>query len=285
MSSLLLTKIVAVTVLLVGSISAKDVAPDEQNGWKRVDKNIPLPGVWGRTISEGLTHDDVHWYLNSKKVLYKATKNNLEKVAENKHAIPSELADQKYGHIGDIDCFDGVLYGGIEISKSEPGVIASWNASDLTLLQFQVTGQNGMPWVAADGAAGLLYSTHWSDTGRINVFDMATFEQRDDLTIFPLSSAADDQFPPEIQGAAFYDKDPGFLYLAVNGAESVHKVNVATGELHFVLSDEQYKTHEAEMEVRVYLYLHQFLGLLLGLLLGWSAPVSVHVYVCVSHRH
>lgn len=105
-----------------------------------------------------------------------------------------------------------------------------------------------MPWVAADGAAGLLYSTHWSDTGRINVFDMATFAQRDDLTIFPLSSAADDQFPPEIQGAAFYDKDPGFLYLAVNGAESVYKVNVATGELHFVLSDEQYKTHEAEME-------------------------------------
>jgi len=181
-------------------------------------------------------------------VLYKATVNELEKVVENKHAIPQELADQKYGHIGGIDYYDGVLYGGIEISKSEPGVIAAWNATDLSLLRWEVTAQNGMPWVAADGVAGLLYSTHWSDTGRINVFDMTTFQQRDDLTIRPASEAPADQFPPEIQGAAFYERDPGFLFLAANGAESVYKVDIASGALSFVLSDKQYRSHEAEME-------------------------------------
>jgi hypothetical protein len=233
--------------VLIRNVEAKKKDPVIQNNWERVEKNIALPGIWGRLISEGLTHDDTHWFLNSKKVLYKASK-TMEKEIENKHAIPEELSKEGYGHIGDIDYYDGIIYGGIEISKSAPGVIASWNSTDLSLIKYQVQEQNGMPWVACDGNTRLLYSTHWSDTSRINVYDMDTFEHKVDLTVFPVSDADEDQFPEEIQGAAFWDQDPGFIYLAVNGKESIYRVNVSTGAVTFVLSDKQYKSHEAEME-------------------------------------
>jgi len=59
-SQLLSVLVVTLMVCSVGLAFAKDVAPTEQNGWERAEKNMPLPGVWGRLVSEGLTHDDTH---------------------------------------------------------------------------------------------------------------------------------------------------------------------------------------------------------------------------------
>lgn len=229
--------------------------PPIQNGWERLEKNIGLPEIWGRLVSEGLTHDDTHWYVNSKTTIFKAEK-DMKKVMENKNAIPKELKDQGFKHIGDIDLniADGLIFGGIEQGAHTPGIIASWNATDLSLIKYKLTEQDGMPWVAADSNKRLLYSTAWSDVTRINVFDMDTFEQRNDLTIYPTKTTNSDgtidnnKFPSEIQGAAFYNKDPNQLYISINGKESIYKINIMTGECQFILSDEQYKHHEAEME-------------------------------------
>jgi hypothetical protein len=50
-------------------------------------------------------------------------------------------------------------------------------------------------------------------------------------------------------GGAFNPLDPGFLYLSVNGNCSVYKVDVHSGDVSFVLSDDYEKRpHEYEME-------------------------------------
>jgi hypothetical protein len=50
-------------------------------------------------------------------------------------------------------------------------------------------------------------------------------------------------------GGAFNPLDPGFLYLAVNGNCSVYKIDVSTGDVSFVLSDDyEHRPHEYEME-------------------------------------
>lgn len=49
----------------------------------------------------------------------------------------------------------------------------------------------------------------------------------------------------EIQGAAFYEGD---MYVSVNGNVSVYKINVTTGAVEFVLSDEYIEKHSYEME-------------------------------------
>ena len=231
-------------------LERKPVSPLVQNGWKRVSKHIALPDIWGRLVSEGITHDKENWFLNSKHVIYKATRDPVKLLMKNENAIPKELREQKFDHIGDIDCVaaDGVIYGGFEQGANTPGILASWNSTDLSLIQYKHITQNGAPWVAADPTTRLLYSTAWNDQTRINVFDMDTLQQRDDLTIVPISSDPAALFPKEIQGAAFNPADPGFLYISINGAESVYKIDVKTGACTFVLSDKVYKHHDAEME-------------------------------------
>ena len=73
----------------------------------------------------------------------------------------------RYNHIGDID-YDrgtvalpgatavrhhaisnttvGLIYGGMETSGDDNGVIGVWNATDLTLVKYVFTTQNGFPW-------------------------------------------------------------------------------------------------------------------------------------------
>jgi len=232
------------------SSAKKPVAPAVQNGWKRVEKHIALPEVWGRMVNEGITHDDENWIFSNKHILYKATKSPIKQLMKNENAIPQELKDLKFDHIGDIDCVaaDGVIYGGFEQGSGTPGILAAWNSTDLTVIRYKDIAQNGAPWVAADPMTRLLYSTSWNDQNRINVYDMDTFEQRLDLTVVPASSDPAALFPREIQGGTFNPADPGFLYISINSAESVFKIDVKTGVCTFVLSDKVYKHHEAEME-------------------------------------
>jgi len=233
-----------------GSAKKSPVSPLLQNGWKRVEKHIALPDVWGRMVNEGITHDDENWIFSNKHILYKASKNPIKQIMKNENAIPQELKDLKFDHIGDIDCVvaDDIIYGGFEQGSGTPGILAAWNATDLSVIRYKYITQNGAPWVAADSSTRLLYSTAWNDQNRINVFDMDTFEQRIDLTIVPVSADPSALFPREIQGATFNPADPGFLYISINAAESVYKIDVKTGVCTFVLSDKVYKHHEAEME-------------------------------------
>jgi hypothetical protein len=44
----------------------------------------------------------------------------------------------------------GLIYGGMETSGDNNGVIGVWNATDLTLVKYVFTTQNGFPWLACN---------------------------------------------------------------------------------------------------------------------------------------
>ena len=81
--------------------------------WEQVKREIRLPGEL-RVVNEGITHDDKNWYMSNQHILYKTTVDPIEIVLANYHAIPDELIELKYNHIGDLDLLDGILYAGLE---------------------------------------------------------------------------------------------------------------------------------------------------------------------------
>lgn len=72
--------------------------------------------------------------------------------------------------------FKGIIYGGFESSTESIGILARWNATDLTLIGYTEITQNGMPWVAIDPSTRLLYSAVWNDYLSLQVYNVDTFE-------------------------------------------------------------------------------------------------------------
>jgi hypothetical protein len=206
------------------------------SAWTRTRKDVRLPGEL-RVVNEGLSHDDNYWFMSNQHMLYKTEIDPTTIVVSNHHAIPVELGKQRYNHIGDIDVFEGVIYGGMESNDVYEGILGAWNATDLSLIRYQVTPQHKMPWVAVDPSTRLIYSAVWNDCCSLQIYNLDTFAFVGDLK--PVNG-----LPREIQGAAFYE---GNLYLSVNGNCSVYQLNMQTNETSFVLSDE-YDHHEMEME-------------------------------------
>jgi len=214
--------------LLLGSASCWTKVRDER-----------LPGEL-RVVNEGLAHDDTHWILSNKHFLYRATVGPITIEQKNYDAVPEDMRAIGCDHIGDIDVLNGIIYGGIEGCGDGKGVLAAWNASDLQIIRHSTTLMKGMPWVAIDPDTTEVYSAVWNDCCSLQVYDLTTFEFKRVVTVGNDTV----HLPGEIQGGAFYE---GELYLAVNGDDAIWKVNIATGELSFVLSD-LYDHHEYEME-------------------------------------
>jgi hypothetical protein len=146
-----------------------------------------------------------------------------------------------------ISVLDGIIYGGLESSNEPQGILAAWNASDLSFLRYQETTQKGMPWVAIDPKTRLLYSAVWNDCRALQMYNLDTFD-----FVGTLKTSNPEGLPREIQGGAFYQND---LYLAVNGNCSIYKMDIQTGAIEFVLSDSLGRHHDYEMEGRRYLLL------------------------------
>lgn len=155
----------------------------------------------------------------------------------NYHAIPEELIHASYNHIGDIDVYDGIIYGGIE-AKNGNAALAKWHSSNLTLISYTITEQKGLPWVAVDPSSELLYSALWNDCCQLQIYDMHSFKHVSSLTI-PTG------MPNEVQGGAFYN---GLLYLSSNTNVSVWSIDIQTSEKSFILSDDYIDSHIYEME-------------------------------------
>lgn len=187
-----------------------------------------MPGEL-RFANEGLSHDDHYWYLTNKHFIYKSSASPMKVVQSNYKAIPVELTDMGYFHIGDIEVLDGVLYGGIE--GGDRGVLAKWNTSTLELISYVfIDEQGGVPWVTVNPADRLLYTSTWSNTEVVNVFDIETFAFVRSITI-----ANPDVYPREIQGASFYN---GYMYVATNIKDAVFRLDITTGVAEFVLQDD-----------------------------------------------
>ena len=243
----------------VDQLEGKNIKEDPAGvTWQLTTSSIGMPGLL-RESNEGLTHDkDGFIYLNSKGTLFKCalqSNNELKIVAKNTQLIPRELQEKGYNHVGDIDEADGIIYIGIEYSTTSPGVLASVNSTTLEVMNWTITDQGGAPWVAVDG--DYIYSSHWSDTTKLNLWNRNDFSFQ--KSIYAKEGV---ELPKEIQGAAFYDADPGFIYLAVDGP-AVYRFDATSGSTcEFVLKD-AYDHHPYEMEGITFMDLeHRGLGTL-----------------------
>lgn len=222
----------AVAVFLLCNVAAEDA-------WT-LTAPLKMPGEL-RVANEGLTNDGTHMYLNSKDLIFKCEIDSAGKqlkVVKQEKLIPDRLRSEGYNHVGDIDYNNGVIYAGLEWSSTSPGILASYDATSLQMLNYTVTEQQGMPWVAVSVDGTKLYSTHWNEKTFINVYSSSDFS-------FLSTIKAD--LPGEVQGAAFWEKEPRFLYTLSNGPY-VHRVDTDTGDVEFVLKDDEYKHHVYEAE-------------------------------------
>ena len=180
--------------------------------------------------------DASHWIISNQHFLYSTSVQPLRIETVNHHAIPDYLTTRGYNHIGDIDCFEDIIYGGIEGGDSS-GYLAKWNATDLTFLSATETELHGVPWVAVDYDQREIYAANWNDCCEFSIYSIDDFPFLRTLTV--------SNMPAEIQGSAFYQGD---LYVSSNINVSVHKIDVTTGETTFVLSDDYIEKHLYEME-------------------------------------
>ena len=95
-----------------------------------------------------------------------------------------------------------------------------------------------------DPSTRSLYANVWNQEDGIQIYDMDSFALKGKL-----SPAAGQTIPREVQGGAINPLDPGFLYLSVNANCSVYKIDLKSGDVSFVLSDDyENRPHEYEME-------------------------------------
>ena len=229
-----------VCLLLMSPFSRAEQQKDYDSSWSKVHKDIRLP-LELRIINEGLAHDESHWFLSNKHVLYKSTAvvDPISIEISNNDAIPEDYRVEGYDHIGDIDVMisSNEVVGGME--GGPEGLLAKWNATDLSLLTTAPTGMNGVPWVAIDYNNRNIYTADWNECCTLNIFNVDTLAF---VNTYNMPEGA--ELPKEIQGGAFFQDD---LYLATNSGDTVYKLELQNGAITPVVSD-GYKHHDYEME-------------------------------------
>ena len=164
-------------------------------GWTR----LPSYQTWTLATAlergQGVSTDGTYYYFSGTYSLDKATVNGINDVTTNAAAIPSQLASQ-YGsnHIGDTDYYGGYVIAPIEDgSNYQHPLLALFNASNLSY-----TGRyaqlplnlmpGGVPWVAVDAAAGLVYTAPWNQSAADGSNHLVVYSL-DDLLTLPSGSA------------------------------------------------------------------------------------------------
>jgi len=167
------------------------------------------------------------------------------------------------GHIGDVDLWNGKVYAPIEdenVSPSQNAFIALFNAADLSY-----TGEkhqlpldksvDGVPWVAVDGARGLIYTSEWDPVPVLHVWDLATFAfVKDVALIWPKDGNGNTVTLKRIQGAKLKS---GMLYAHADTKETanpqlntktkrVWKIDPVTGYVAQLLTYDMPNRSEAE---------------------------------------
>jgi len=178
--------------------------------------------------SQGLTTDNKgNWWFSSRSSLLRTTSKTGSEHVFKLFPLPKELVALKDNHIGDIDYADGKIYAPVEDgSKYLHPYIVVYDAHKLTVDHFVSVPHDlqpdGVPWVAVDAANQRVYSSQYSNTTKINVYDMATLK--------PLGQIAMSRMINSIQGGKVLN---GSLYMTADSEDgkshSIYKMNLTTG--------------------------------------------------------
>ncbi|MFF8421784.1 hypothetical protein [Streptomyces sp. NPDC015680] len=226
---------------LIGSVASPAMAAT----WTRTADYQRWTGLNALERGQGVATDGTHFYYAGPGGMVKATVANDSEVASSVAPIPWGLSGT-YGsdHIGDVE-----YYGGYVIAPIEDGdrgyqhpLLALYNASDLSytgryvqLPLAQMPG--GVPWVAVDAAAGLVYTSPWDQDAAKGTNKLVAFSLNDLLSLpagstLPVVRTVTLSQPlSRIQGAAMWQ---GKLYASVDdSAKSVYSVDVGTGQVAY----------------------------------------------------
>lgn len=220
-------------VALISAIMLLVVGADEKNtpdpvGAEVIAKNTYVLYDYHMT-SQGVTNDGENFYFSGKKNLGKADMKTGEIFLITTNAIPDELEEMGYDHIGGLSYYNNTVYAAVEDGPDyERSCIVLYDAETLTY-----TGKyypvpydyhkEGVPWCAVDVERNQLYTAEWSNAKVLNVFDLDTIEL---IKTVPLSQPVD-----RVQGAEMFD---GALYMSCDeedGNKHILKVDVTTGKV------------------------------------------------------
>ncbi|WP_405708199.1 MULTISPECIES: hypothetical protein [unclassified Streptomyces] len=240
-----LGRISAVSALVAATLIGSAASPAMAASWTRTSDYQRWTGFNALERGQGVATDGTYFYYAGPGGMVKATVANDSEVASSVAPIPWALSGT-YGsdHIGDVE-----YYGGYVIAPMEDGgsgyqhpLLALYNASDLSytgryvqLPLAQMPG--GVPWVAVDAAAGLVYTAPWDQDAAQGTNKLVAYSLNDLLnlpagsTLPVVKTMTLSQPLSRIQGAAMWQ---GKLYASVDdSAKSVYSIDTSSGQVAY----------------------------------------------------
>ncbi len=215
--------------------------------WTRTSSYNRWTGFNALERGQGIATDNTYFYYSGPYSMVKATISNDHEVASNAAAIPAALASA-YGvdHIGDIDYYGGSVVAPLEDGKNyQHPLLALYDANSLDYTGRYVqlplpTMPGGVPWVAVDAAAGLVYTAPWTQSTAAGTDQLVAYSLNDLLTLptgstLPVVKTVKLSQPLDrIQGATMFQ---GKLYASVDitGDKSVYSIDTTSGQVAWEL--------------------------------------------------
>ncbi|MFD0634495.1 hypothetical protein ACFQ9X_26070 [Catenulispora yoronensis] len=246
--------------LLALAALAPMAAPDAADaaGWTRLPSYQTWTALTALARGQGVSTDGTYYYFSGTNSLDKVTISGLNDVKTTFGAIPAALA-ATYGsnHIGDNDSYGGYVVAPIEDgSNYQHPLLALFNASDLSYTGRYVQlplnlMPGGVPWVAVDAAAGLVYTAPWNQDAASGSDHLVAYSLHDLLTL-PAGAALPvvrtvklSQPLSRIQGAKMWR---GQLWASadLSGNKSVWTVDPATGATAWQFAQDVQPNDEVE---------------------------------------
>lgn len=147
--------------------------------WSLASDTLTTPGLHSQGIASLPERGADVFAFTSRFSLDRARGETIEKLAG---AIPGALAPQKFDHLGDIDAFDGLIYGGLE-DNSEPygdryhRAMVAYDAESLAPTSYavdpgapDVAGDGDNAWVAVSPDGAWVVSSEWDPQDSLIVF-------------------------------------------------------------------------------------------------------------------
>ena len=226
----LVTLISAIMLLVVGADENDTPAPE---GAEVVSKTTYVVYDYHMT-SQGVTNDGEYFYFSGKKNLGKADMETGEISLITTNAIPDELEEMGYDHIGGLSCYGGIVYAAVEDGPDyERSCIVLYDAETLSYmgqyypLPYELHTE-GVPWCAVDADKNYIYTAEWTDATVLNVFTLDTLTL---VKTIPLSHPVN-----RVQGAEMFD---GKLYMSCDdedGNKHILSVDVESGIVQTVFT-------------------------------------------------
>ncbi|MCS4276911.1 hypothetical protein M2390_002105 [Mycetocola sp. BIGb0189] len=214
--------------------------------WTRTAKYERWTGFNALERGQGIANDGTYFYYSGLMSMVKTRISDDHEVAENNFAIPADLSNTfKSNHIGDIAYHDGLVVAPLEDGKNgyQNPLLALYDANNLNYTGRYVklpldSLPGGVPWVAVDAAAGLVWVAPWTQRAEEGTDRLIAYRLNDLLTAAPGATLAVDHTVKlsrplsRIQGATMYN---GELYASVDisGDKSVYSINTVTGAVNW----------------------------------------------------